>query len=165
MASYAVAVALFSTLVAICFGIWISYKTARAVTVPLNQLMQVTQQIAETGDLDHKTDVTQQDEIGQLARVLRPHGRLPARNGHVSEQIAGGNLTVDVKPRSERDTLGRGFLGMWKDCTIWCAPWRDAAFAGCQRIVPSGYRFRRIGQDQPAGLSAPLTKSPAPCTR
>ncbi len=68
MAGYAVAVAGFSTLLAIGFGIWISYKTARAVTVPLNQLMQVTQQIAETGDLDHKTDVTQQDEIGQLAR-------------------------------------------------------------------------------------------------
>jgi len=74
-----------------------------------------------------------------------------------SEQIAGGNLTVDVKPRSERDTLGRGFLALVEGLHDLVRAVRDAASQVCQRIVPSG-----TASDESAKISlqppAPLTK-------
>ena len=148
MATAAVVVALTSTLLAIGFGIWISFRTARAVTVPLNQLMRVTQQIAETGDLEHKTDVTQQDEIGQLARSFDHMVGYLREMATFSEQIAGGNLTVDVKPRSDRDTLGRGFLGMVEGLHELVRAVRDAASQ-----VASGSAQVATASDESAKIS------------
>ena len=149
MATWAVVVALFSTLLAIGFGIWISLRTSRAVTVPLNQLMHVTQQIAQTGDLEHKTNVTQEeDEIGQLARSFDHMVGYLREMATFAEQIAGGNLTVDVKPRSERDTLGHGFLGMVEGLHDLVRAVRDAASQ-----VASGSAQVATASDESAKIS------------
>ena len=148
MANWAVGVALLSTLLAVGFGIWIAYRTAQAVTSPLNRLMQVTQQIADSGDLEHKTEITQEDEIGQLAKSFdRMVGYLREMAGF-SEQIAGGNLTVDVQPRSERDTLGRGFLGMVEGLHDLVRAVRDAASQ-----VASGSAQIATASDESAKIS------------
>jgi len=148
MATYAVVVALLSTVLAIGFGIWISIRTAQAVTGPLNSLMHVTQQIADTGDLEHKTDVLQQDEIGQLARSFDRMVGYLREMATFSEQIAGGNLTVDVKPRSDRDTLGKGFLGMVEGLHDLVRSVRDAASQ-----VASGSAQIATASDQSAKIS------------
>ena len=148
MATAAVFVALLSTLVAVGFGVWVAYKTAQAVIVPLNHLMGVTQQIADTGDLEHKTDVTQEDEIGQLARSFDRMVGYLREMASFSEQIAGGNLTVDVQPRSERDTLGRGFLGMVEGLHDLVRSVRDAASQ-----VASGSSQVATASDESAKIS------------
>jgi len=61
-------------------------KRARAVHVPLNR-MQVTQQIAERGDLDHKTERDAQDTSGQLARSFVTLSEICA-NGSFSANCA-----------------------------------------------------------------------------
>src|SRR6185369_636266 len=47
-----ITVALVSTLLAVLFGLGISYKTSRSITVPLEQLIRASREIGETGDLD-----------------------------------------------------------------------------------------------------------------
>jgi methyl-accepting chemotaxis protein len=148
MATAAVFVALISALMAISFGVWISYRTAQAVTVPLRQLMAVTQQIAETGDLEHRTDVTQQDEIGQLASSFDRMVGYLREMASFSEQIAGGNLTVNVQPRSEKDTLGHGFLGMVEGLHDLVRAVRDAASQ-----VASGSSQVATASDESAKIS------------
>jgi methyl-accepting chemotaxis protein len=105
-------IALIATLVAVALGAAIAYRTARSITQPLAELIRVAQQIGETGDLDHDIDIRRDDEIGQLGRTFGRMVTYLKEMATVSESIAGGNLSVEVKPRSASDTLGNAFARM-----------------------------------------------------
>jgi methyl-accepting chemotaxis protein len=111
-ATFTVAVTLIISLFALAVGMVIAYRTSRAITEPLNRLIHVAEQIGDSGDLDHTIDVKGQDEIGQLARTFDAMVKYLKEMAAVSEAIAGGNLTVDVQPRSANDTLGNAFTRM-----------------------------------------------------
>jgi methyl-accepting chemotaxis protein len=101
-----------STLVALVVGVWVAITTAKSITEPLTKLMQVSRQIGDTGDLEHSIDVKREDEIGELARSFAKMVTYLKEMAGVSESIAGGDLTVQVKPRSSQDTLGNAFARM-----------------------------------------------------
>jgi methyl-accepting chemotaxis protein len=101
-----------STLVALVVGIWVAITTAKSITQPLNKLMEVSRQIGNTGDLEHSIDVKREDEIGELARSFAKMVTYLKEMASVSEAIAGGDLTVQVQPRSPQDTLGNAFAKM-----------------------------------------------------
>ena len=105
-------VSVISTLIALGLGLFIAYSTANSITEPLNNLMGVAQQIGNAGELDHNIDIQRQDEIGELARTFSAMVKYLKEMATVSEAIAGGDLTVEVKPRSKSDTLGHAFQKM-----------------------------------------------------
>ncbi len=111
-ATATIGIALVSTLLALVLGIAIAFTTARSITEPLENLMKVARQIGNTGDLDHDIDVSRKDEIGELAKTFANMVTYLKEMATVSEEIAGGNLTVAVKPRSPNDTLGNAFARM-----------------------------------------------------
>src|SRR5207248_6021214 len=93
-------------------GIVIAYTTAKSITDALNSLIRVAQQIGNAGDLEHQIDIQRKDEIGELARTFRNMVTYLKEMAGVSEAIAGGDLTVEVQPRSANDTLGNAFVRM-----------------------------------------------------
>jgi methyl-accepting chemotaxis protein len=105
-------VSLLCTMVALFVGAGIAYQTARSITQPLNNLMNVARGIGNTGDLEHSIDVNRNDEIGELARTFQKMIIYLKEMAGVSESIAGGDLSVEVKPRSSHDTLGNAFVRM-----------------------------------------------------
>ena len=111
-ASRTIAVSVFSTLLALCVGAVVAFRTAKAITQPLTSLMNVARGIGNTGDLEHNIDVTREDEIGELARTFSKMVTYLKEMAGVSESIAGGDLRVEVKPRSSHDTLGNAFARM-----------------------------------------------------
>ena len=111
-ATVTILITLSISLFAIGLGVAIAYRTAREITLPLNQLIEVAKQIGESGDLDHTIDIRGQDEIGQLARTFDSMVKYLKEMASVSESIAGGNLAVEVQPRSASDTLGNAFMRM-----------------------------------------------------
>ncbi|MGA9552480.1 MAG: methyl-accepting chemotaxis protein, partial [Candidatus Sulfotelmatobacter sp.] len=98
--------------IALSVGTFVAITTAKSITGPLTNLMTVSRQIGDTGDLEHNIDVTRQDEIGELARTFAKMVNYLKEMAAVSESIAGGDLTVEVKPRSAHDTLGNAFARM-----------------------------------------------------
>jgi methyl-accepting chemotaxis protein len=126
-ATATILVALLSTLLALGLGIVIAYSTASTITVPLENLMKVAQQIGTNGDLDHEIDVNRKDEIGELARTFAGMVTYLKEMAAVSEAIAGGNLTVQVEPRSKNDTLGNAFARMIEGLRTLVRSVRDAA--------------------------------------
>ncbi|PYV50134.1 MAG: hypothetical protein DMG92_08775, partial [Acidobacteria bacterium] len=96
-----IVIASLSTLIALALGIFIAYQTARSITGPLADLMQVAKQIGEAGDLDHKIDIQRDDEIGHLGRTFDAMISYLKEMATLSEAIAGGNLGVEVRPRSK----------------------------------------------------------------
>ena len=110
--TWTIIAAVVSTFAALGLGVFIAWRTAKEITDPLTNLMKVSRQIGDTGDLDHSIDVNRQDEIGELARTFAKMVIYLKEMAGVSESIAGGDLTVEVKPRSTHDTLGNAFAKM-----------------------------------------------------
>jgi methyl-accepting chemotaxis protein len=119
--------AVLSCLFAVGLGIVIAYRTATGITGPLNRLIHVADQIGQTGDLEHTIDVHGKDEIGQLARTFDSMVKYLKEMAAVSEAIAGGNLAVEVRPRSANDTLANAFTRMLEGLRGLVRHVRDAA--------------------------------------
>ena len=111
-ATATIIISLLSTILALSLGIAIAYRTAKSITEPLTNLMNVARGIGNTGDLEHNIDLTRDDEIGELARTFHKMVTYLKEMAAVSEAIAGGDLTLEVKPRSSHDTLGNAFTKM-----------------------------------------------------
>jgi methyl-accepting chemotaxis protein len=105
-------ISFFSTLIAFCVGCIVAYRTAKGITQPLSELMNVSRAIGNTGDLEHNIDLSRNDEIGELSRTFAKMVTYLKEMAGVSESIARGDLRVDVKPRSSHDTLGNAFARM-----------------------------------------------------
>jgi len=93
-------------------GGFIAWKVSKSITNPLNQLMGVAGQIANTGDLDSKLAIRGEDEAARLAGAFEKMVLYLREMAGLSESIAGGDLSVQINPRSQRDTLGQAFREM-----------------------------------------------------
>ena len=90
----------------------ISWRVAKSITSPLSQLISVASQIGNTGDLEQKVEIRGEDEVAQLARTFNNMVLYLREMAGISEAIAGGDLSVEINPRSSRDTLGKAFREM-----------------------------------------------------
>ena len=82
-----------------------------AMTRSVGRMVATADAIAE-GDLEQDLDVRSRDEIGALAQAF---GRMVAYLREAADaagRIAGGDLTVQPTPRSERDVFGSAFTSM-----------------------------------------------------
>ncbi|MGC1586213.1 MAG: HAMP domain-containing protein, partial [Rhodomicrobium sp.] len=126
-AAWTILAAVVSSLFAIGLGVIIALRTASGITAPLTELIHVADQIGRSGDLEHTIDVHGKDEIGQLARTFDSMVKYLREMAAVSEAIAGGNLSVEVRPRSPNDTLANAFTRMVEGLRGLVSNVRDAA--------------------------------------
>jgi len=152
------------TLVALIAGGFIAFYTAKSITEPLTHLITVAREIGDSGDLDQNIDIHRNDEIGALATTFNNMVAYLKEMASVSMAVAEGDLTVEVVPRSKRDTLGTPSCACHTDCRISFAP---------RAIPPARFPPVRIKSLAPptnpprsaSKLLPPLKKSPAPCTK
>jgi methyl-accepting chemotaxis protein len=90
----------------------ISWRVAKSITAPLSQLIAVAGQIGNAGDLEQQVNIIGEDEVAQLARTFNNMVQYLREMAGISEAIAGGDLSVEINPRSSRDTLGKAFREM-----------------------------------------------------
>src|SRR5215468_5138623 len=109
---WSVGVSLVFTLLAIAIGAMVAYLTAKSITQPLTHLITVAREIGDSGDLNQNIDIHRNDEIGALATTFNNLVAYLKEMAGVSMAVAEGDLTVEVVPRSKRDTLGNAFLRM-----------------------------------------------------
>jgi len=100
------------TVIAIVIGILGAYRTAKSITEPLQHLITVAQEIGDSGDLDQNIDIHRNDEVGALATTFNNMVAYLKEMATVSMAVAEGDLTMEVTPRSKRDTLGNAFQRM-----------------------------------------------------
>src|ERR1041385_1791583 len=99
-------------LIVILLSASISWRVAKSITAPLSQLISVAGQIGNTGDLEQRVEIRGEDEVAQLARTFNNMVQYLREMAGLSESIAGGDLSVEINPRSSRDTLGKAFREM-----------------------------------------------------
>ncbi len=102
----------FGIVLMLVLGGAISWRVARSITTPLSQLISVAGQIANAGDLESRVEIKGEDEVAKLALTFNNMVQYLREMAGLSEAIAGGDLSVEINPRSGRDTLGNAFREM-----------------------------------------------------
>lgn len=92
-------------LLALGFGLLI----ARIIGNPLRAMQAAAGKLA-LGDVDVSVELDTRDELGALAQAFRAMAEVIKDRSGLAQRIAAGDLTVDVKPKSEQDVLGKSFL-------------------------------------------------------
>jgi len=83
----------------------------RRVSTPLAQAVELVDAVA-LGELDRELDFESHDEIGQLARSLGRMSEYLRQTAQLADQVAGGDVSTRIQPRSERDRLGTALSKM-----------------------------------------------------
>ncbi len=96
---------LLGVLIAIGLGIFLS----KIISKPLGLLSEAAEKLA-LGDVDVNIKQTTTDELGILIGAFSNMINNIKQQVGFAEKISNGDLTVDVKVRSEKDALNKGFL-------------------------------------------------------
>ncbi|KYK48088.1 methyl-accepting chemotaxis protein [Bradyrhizobium sp. 191] len=90
-----------SLVIAIAAAVWMALSISRS----LSSAVGLADAVA-IGDLSQKIDSFSNDEIGDLIKSLNTMTVNLNQTAAVANEIAQGNLTVEAKPLSDKDTLG-----------------------------------------------------------
>jgi methyl-accepting chemotaxis protein len=85
---------------------WIA--TRQIMGKPLDSLVRTSEALAQ-GDVEQSIDFKSTDEIGTLAAAYSKVVDYMKEMAAVSHSMASGDLTAEVRPRSEKDALGNAF--------------------------------------------------------
>ncbi|HEY8476574.1 MAG TPA: methyl-accepting chemotaxis protein [Chloroflexota bacterium] len=96
-----------SIVVSLALGLYV----ARSLATPLRAMASAADRLAE-GDVDQQIALDRKDEVGQAAAAFRRMIAYVQEMAAVADAIAGGDLSRDVQPRSDRDALGVSFRRM-----------------------------------------------------
>jgi methyl-accepting chemotaxis protein len=92
-------------------GLIFLWFAAGALVKPIRKITEIANRIAE-GDLQQNIDISQEDEVGQLAKAFRRIVTYLQDMSSTAHQIAEGNLTTNVTLLSDRDEFGISFSKM-----------------------------------------------------
>ncbi|QRO02625.1 HAMP domain-containing protein [Archangium violaceum] len=84
---------------------------SRGIVLPINEAVAAMGRLAQ-GDLAAEVQARGRDETGQMLAGMQEMIRSLRNMTRVAESLAAGDMTVQVIPRSENDTLGRAFGSM-----------------------------------------------------
>lgn len=96
------------TAIAVTLATYTCVKTVRSIKKPLIYLTELTKAM-EVGDVTIEVKETANDEFKELFNSYQGLIESTRQNAGIAEEIAEGNLDIDVKLRSERDVLGKSF--------------------------------------------------------
>jgi methyl-accepting chemotaxis protein len=94
-------VAALALLVGIVAASWIAISVSRG----LGRAIHLANAVG-IGDLSQTVNVTTRDEVRDMVEALNRMTENLRRTAHLADTIAEGNLSVDAKPLSDKDTLG-----------------------------------------------------------
>jgi len=89
----------------------LSYYNASRISRRISIVSEIAAGMAG-GEIDRTVDFHSRDELGALAHSFRSLAEYVQEMAGAAARIADGDLTVSVKPRSERDRLGTAFNKM-----------------------------------------------------
>lgn len=92
----------------ICFAI------IRSITVPVRHLSEAATQIA-VGDVDITLEKIADDDLGELMEHFNQIVDTIRNQARIADAISNGDLTEDVKPRSDKDLLGKALRRLVED--------------------------------------------------
>ncbi|MEH3103649.1 MAG: methyl-accepting chemotaxis protein [Sphingomonas phyllosphaerae] len=135
-------------LIAVVGAIWISLVVSRGL-----KRIGVAVEAVSIGDLDQEVVVTTNDEIKDLVDTVNRMTANLRKSAALADAIAGGDLTVEHQPLSEKDKLGRALVMMVNRLRIVVGDSTIAAqnvAAGSQQLSSSSEQVSQGATEQAA---------------
>ena len=85
------------------FVFWLVLRATLAR--PMAAMVRTSEALAD-GDVDHRMNVTSNDEVGELAAAYNRVIDYMKEMAEATRRVADGDLSLDARPRSDRDVLG-----------------------------------------------------------
>jgi len=95
----------------IALAVFLLWLAAGGIARPIRRAAELADTI-RAGDFSQRLTLNQEDEVGQLSVALNEMADSLEGAAKVAEQIAAGNLDVEVKLASDKDQLGRALRTM-----------------------------------------------------
>jgi len=102
---------IWGTLGAVVLGLVIAYLLSNSIANPVKNITSVAQSIAQ-GDLNQEVTINQKDEIGTLADAFREMSDNLKAKANAANDIARGELSIEVMAVSDKDVLGNAMVTM-----------------------------------------------------
>lgn len=100
------------SIIILILSLTLAFYLSKIIAKPLQVITTAAGRIA-SGDLEVAIEANdRKDEVGELTRTFGGMSRYLRNIADVSQQIGAGDLTVTVKPVSDKDILGLAFLNM-----------------------------------------------------
>jgi diguanylate cyclase (GGDEF)-like protein len=96
---------------AVVIAVAVALVLARRTTRAVHDVAAAAKSIAQ-GDIDQRVVVRSRDELGDMAVDFDSMIDYLRSTVGIAESVAAGNLEVDVRPRSNRDVLGKALVAM-----------------------------------------------------
>ncbi len=125
----------------VLLGIISSIIITRSIVVPLNIIVEKIKNLSR-GKLKENINIHSKDEVGKLADSFRELQKDLVERTQLLEQIASGDFSNDIPPRSEEDDLGKSFFVMTSSL-------KEAALALCS----SEQKFSNLMMSVPVGIA------------
>lgn len=141
-----ISIILVSLLIAVVSATWIALNISRG----LSRAVGLADAVA-IGDLSQKIDVSSNDEIGDLVKSLNAMTVNLNATAKVADAIARGDLTIDAKRLSEKDTLGMALERMVEKLRVIVSEALTAArnvSAGSQELSASAEQLSQGATEQ-----------------
>ena len=126
--AFASNVTLTSAILALITGIVVALWVTRLITRPLARANAAVQRVA-LGDLGGTLEVDSEDEVGEMSRALNRMVENLRETAGVAERVSNGDLTVEARPLSDKDTLGLALVRMLENLRNTVAEVTQAASA------------------------------------
>ncbi|MCB2230557.1 methyl-accepting chemotaxis protein [bacterium] len=127
-----------------------AFFMARSIAGPVKEVAGVAELMAQ-GDLSKTVHVKSQDEIGVLAKSFNAMIQYLQGAAQAAERIAANDLTVEVEPRSDKDTFGHAFkkmLGNLSDMIKQLSSNAQELVSAATEIASSAEEMSRGAHDQ-----------------
>ena len=95
-----------------CITLLIGYGLASLVSVPITRLTKIANEIAQGDTEQHVPEIATQDEFGMLSKAFQDVVSYFREMSSAAVRISTGDLSQNIRPRSNRDKLGMAFQEM-----------------------------------------------------
>jgi methyl-accepting chemotaxis protein len=144
--------------IAILLGIGAALVITQSVSEPTQRLRRVAEEVAR-GNVGVFIDIEQRDELGQLAEAFRVMANGLRAKAEAADQIAQGDLSVEIPVASEQDTLGIAMVTMKRSITALIAEANrlaEAAVEGKLETRGNAANFQGAYREIIQGMNATL---------
>lgn len=102
---------LIGSVIALVVVAGVAFYLSRAIAGGIAKVSSGMQKIA-VGELDEQVSITSNDELGDMSTAYSEMQEYLSQTAAVASAIADGDLTIESKPKSDKDVLGTAFSTM-----------------------------------------------------
>ena len=125
------------------------------LTRPLKKLTKLSEELAEGNVHIEKYDEKAKDEIGELVRTFFKMADKLKREAEIAKVVSSGDLSIELKPKSERDELGNAFKLMVDANNDSLSNIREAAYqvgAGAGQVAVASQSLAQGSTEQASSI-------------